>query len=435
MSLPIILASGTQSISQIHPLFEQTAPGDPGFLQGRVNAYYRNRVEGDWRGGHIMKGRTPGGSDLVLTSNDYLSLSTHAEIVEAQVAALRENGRGVLRSDVFRNGEDELGKFETGLAALMGAEDVVTCQSGWNANVGLLQSMANEETPVYLDMYAHTSLWEGVLSAGATARPFKHNDPESLDRMAAKHGAGVVCVDAVYSTSGEIAPLRAMTEVAERHGCVLVVDESHSLGIFGARGEGLVEDLGLSGQVHFRTSSLSKAFAARGGIVAGSARNMEYFRYESRPAIFSSGILPSEAAGFLATLEVIAREDWRRARLQDNAAYLRAGLDALGYNVEASRTQIISLVAGPEENTILLRDALETARCVRVGVLRPGHLQEPLPGAVFGARGTVRRAVGQAAGGVRGHPARGGHGRLGIHPQTEIPLRAHGTAAQRIGSV
>jgi CAI-1 autoinducer synthase len=140
---------------------------------------------------------------------------------------------------------------------------------------------------------------------------------------------------------------------------VLVVDESHSLGVFGARGEGLTAALGLASRVHFRTSSLSKAFVGRGGIVAGSARNIEFFRYESRPAIFSSGILSHEAAGFLATLHLIVDAQDRRERLQANADFLRTRLAELDYDVEESRCQIISLVAGPEQSTIVLRDALE----------------------------------------------------------------------------
>jgi len=115
----------------------------------------------------------------------------------------------------------------------------------------------------------------------------------------------------------------------------------------------------LSGRVHFRTASLSKAFASRGGIVAGSARNVEYFRFESKPAIFSSGIQPHEGAGFLATLRVVAGEGWRRERLASNAVLLRSHLSALDYNVESSQCQIVSLVAGPEANTMVLRDALE----------------------------------------------------------------------------
>ncbi|MBI4083114.1 MAG: quorum-sensing autoinducer CAI-1 synthase [Candidatus Lambdaproteobacteria bacterium] len=332
----------------------------PAFLRERMDGYFRERVEKTWSGGHIMKGRRPGSHAVMLVSNDYLDFANHPAIMEAQVEVLRSRGHGLLRSGVFRNGMDPLRRFELALAQSIGCEDTVVCQSGWCANTGLIQSITGPATPVYIDMFAHMSLWEGITAAGALARPFKHNDPVSLEHMAAKHGPGVVIVDAVYSTSGSIAPLAELVAVAERHGCVLVVDESHALGVFGEHGEGLTAALGLSERVHFRTASLSKAFAARGGVVAGSARHMEYFRYESRPAIFSSCVLDHEAAGFLATLEVMRAENDRRSALHANADYLRGRLSALDYNVDDSQCQIISLVAGPEPQTMILRDALET---------------------------------------------------------------------------
>lgn len=330
---------------------------DPPFLVDRVDRYQeRIRINGT----HILKGRIPGLEAVLLVSNDYLALADHPAIIEAQVEALRTHGHGLLRSDVFRNGMSMLREFELMLARLMEMEDSTVCQSGWCANVGLIQAIANESTPVYLDMFAHASLWEGARSAGATPRPFKHNDPQSLEKIIKRHGQGVVAVDAVYSTSGSRCSLEAIVAVAERYGCLMVVDESHSLGVFGRRGAGLTASLGLAERVHFCTASLSKAFAARGGIVTGSAKNMEYFQYESRPAIFSSGILPHEAAGFQATLAVIASESGRRNKLRWNANYLRRYLSELDYNVDDSRSQIISLVAGPEPQTILLRDALES---------------------------------------------------------------------------
>ncbi|MFI5401225.1 MAG: alpha-hydroxyketone-type quorum-sensing autoinducer synthase, partial [SAR324 cluster bacterium] len=330
----------------------------PSFLRQRVDAYFQH-VE-DLNGKHPMKGRRPNANAVLLVSNDYLNLAHHPAIVAAQTEVLRAQGHGLLRSDCYRNGMDPLRKFERVLAESLGAEDAVTCQSGWCANTGLVQSIAGPDTPVYIDMFAHMSLWDGITVAGATARPFRHNDPESLDHMAAKHGPGVVIVDAVYSTSGAIARLADLVAVAERHGCLLVVDESHSLGVFGERGEGLTSALGLAGRVHFRTASLSKAFAARGGVVLGSAHHMEYFRYESHPAIFSSGVLDYEAAGFQATLDAVTAGSERRERLHANADYLRGRLSALDYNVDDSQCQILSLVAGPEPQTIVLRDALES---------------------------------------------------------------------------
>jgi len=358
--MPLLNEATSANVDTVTLPSPSSQPMAPAFLRDRVETYFRERVERTWHGGHIMKGQRPGAGAVMLVSNDYLDLSHDEKIVAAQSEALSRQGHGLLRSGVYRNGPDPLRFFERSLAATVGTEDAVVCQSGWCANVGLLQSIATPTTPVYIDMFAHTSLWEGIASAGATARPFRHNEPASLDNMAAKHGPGIVVVDAVYSTSGTLARLPELVEVAEKHGCVLVVDESHALGVFGDQGQGLTANLGLAGRVHFITASLSKAFAARGGVVLGSARHMEYFRYESKPAIFSSGVLDYEAAGYQATLEAIQSANDRREKVQANADYLRARLDALDYNVSDSQCQIISLVAGPEEQTLILRDALES---------------------------------------------------------------------------
>ena len=333
---------------------------EPAFLRERVDTYYRERAVNSVTGGHILKGRIPGAGDLLLTSNDYLSISRHPAIMQAQAETLQSQGHGVLRSSVFLFGETPQRALERALAQAAQAEDAMVTQSGWCANTGLIQSIANAETPVYLDMFAHMSLWEGVHAAGATPRPFRHNRVESLDALIAKHGPGLVIVDSVYSTNGSVCPLAAVVDVATRHGCVILVDESHSLGVFGTAGEGMVAAKGLTQRVHFRTASLSKAFAGRGGLILGSARNVEYLRYESRPAIFSSGLLPHELAGLHATLQVVREASDRRARVLDNARLLRGKLLGLGFDVGQDDSQIISLVPGAEHLTIQLRDALES---------------------------------------------------------------------------
>ncbi|MBI3994150.1 MAG: quorum-sensing autoinducer CAI-1 synthase [Candidatus Lambdaproteobacteria bacterium] len=332
---------------------------EPDFLSRRVEAYYRERAVNPVVGGHPLKGRIPGPGDTLLVSNDYLSLSRHPDIVAVQATALQAQGHGVLRSSVFGLGDTPQHRLERDLARHGHSGDALLTQSGWCANTGLLAAIADAHTPVYLDMFAHMSLWEGVQSAGATPRPFRHNSVESLQRLAAKYGPGVVIVDAVYSTNGDVCPLAEMVHVATAAGCVIVVDESHSLGVYGREGEGLVAHLGLDPLVHFRTSSLSKAFAARGGVILGSARNIEYLRYQSRPAIFSSGLLPPEIAGLQATVQVIRREHYRREKVMQNAAYLRHALAALGYEVGTDESQILALVPGPEHQTMRLRDALE----------------------------------------------------------------------------
>jgi CAI-1 autoinducer synthase len=263
-------------------------------------------------------------------------------------------------SGIFLHGDNPLLDLERRLANFMGAEAGVLCQSGFAANTGLVQSIADDTTVVYVDKMAHMSLWEGIRSAGARAVPFHHNDMAHLARQIMAHGPGVILVDSVYSTNGSVCPLEALVDLGTRHGCVLVVDESHSLGTHGAQGEGMVAALGLGDRVHFRTASLAKAFAGRAGFITCSERFSEYFKFESNPAIFSSTLLPHEIAGLAATLEVIRDEPWRRSALFANAALLRQQLDRLGYNLNGSQSQIIALESGSERQTIVLRDALES---------------------------------------------------------------------------
>lgn len=337
------------------------APSDPDFICARSNDYYLRRKVELWRGRHPLQGRSPRPGDIKVRSNDYLCLAEHPHVIESEIAALRAGGHGDAVSRVWIHHEhDAIRCFEQRVAALTQAEDAVLCSSGYTANVGLVQCFATRGAPVYLDMKAHISLHEGVVSAGAEPVLFRHNDPQSLDRMLAATGPGLVAVDALYSTDGDMAPLHELVEVCERHGAALIVDETHSFGAQGPKGAGLVVAAGLAHRVHFRTIGLSKAVASRGGVIVCSRRNAEYFRYESLPAIFSTSVIQHEVAGFDAVLDILENEEWRRTSLHAKHAYLRDGLDELGYNVEASKAQIVALEAGDIRQTTLLRDALES---------------------------------------------------------------------------
>ncbi len=334
----------------------ETAPlrGENPALRARVDAYF-DRM----RDGHLIAGRVPGASSVQLWSNDYLGLGGHPDIVKAQVDLLEHQSEGVFMSAVFLNETSLQRRFETQMASYLGAQAAVLCQSGWSANTGLVQALVDHRTPVYLDQFAHASLWEGARMAGAPAHAFRHNKPEHLERLIKRNGPGLILVDAVYSAYGTICPLADIAGISERNGCILAVDESHAIGVYGPHGEGLVHTLGLTEKVQYRTFSLSKAFATRAGMVAGPTRVMAYFPYEARPAIFSSAVLQHEVAGLAAALKVIQEEDWRRQQLWYNTRYLRQSLQRLGFAVDQSTSQIIALHAGTDEQTRALRNALE----------------------------------------------------------------------------
>ena len=331
----------------------------PDFVTRRMDEHYITRIDQLLGGEHPHAWQpTPAGA-IFLAGNDYLCLAGEPALVGAQIAALRRSRGELLMSAVFLQEGSAQHRLERKFARFMGAQDGILTQSGWAANVGLVQTLAAPGIPVYLDMQAHASLWEGVQSAGATPVTFLHNDMEHLRKQLARHGCGLIVVDSLYSTNGSLAPLVELVEIAERYGCLLVVDESHSLGTHGPRGAGLVAELGLSERVHFRTASLAKAFAGRAGFITCSTRFKGYFLSESRPAIFSSCMLGHELAWFDAAIDFVAAADDRRAALHAQTREVREELSALGYNVSDGSEQIIALEAGPEPKTLALRKLLE----------------------------------------------------------------------------
>jgi CAI-1 autoinducer synthase len=331
----------------------------PSFVAQRMDAHYIARVGILLGGEHMHVWKPAGANSIMLAGNDYLCLAGEPVLVQAQVRALQASQTQPLMSSVFLQAGSPQHRLEANLAEFMDAEDGVLTQSGWAANVGLLQSIAEPGVPVYLDMMAHASLWEGVQSAQAQPVPFLHNDIGHLRRQLKKHGRGVIVIDSLYSTNGSVAPLLEVVELAEQSGCILVVDESHSLGTHGPQGAGIVVQMGLADRVHFRTASLAKAFAGRAGFITCSSQFKGYFLSESRPAIFSSCLLNHELAWFDAALDFIRKADARRAALRRNTRRVRAELSELGYNVDDGSEQIIALEAGPEPKTLKLRKALE----------------------------------------------------------------------------
>ncbi|HAT1660711.1 TPA: quorum-sensing autoinducer LAI-1 synthase LqsA [Legionella pneumophila] len=332
----------------------------PEFINISMEKYYVDRVNKSWRGKHILNGKTPTANSLIFSSNDYLNISQHPQLINAQIAAMQKYGNGQMQSAVFLNNSSFLlTQCEKKFSSFLNYSAALLTQSGWSANVGLIQTLAKYNTPVYLDFYAHMSFWSGVKAARAKPIPFRHNSIDSLKKRIEHHGPGIVAVDSIYSTLGTISPLADYAEIARKFKCLLIVDESHSLGTHGPQGKGMVAKLGLSSQIDLLTASLAKAFSGRGGLIAGDRKLIEYIRYSSLPSIFSSALMPHDLAGFSTSLEIIAQEEWRRKKLQTNAEFLREALSCLRINIGGSESQIVPLITGSEANTLWLRDELE----------------------------------------------------------------------------
>lgn len=330
----------------------------PSFIEERLNHYIEDLITQNEGKKHLVLGRRPQRDSVVMQSNDYLALSHNKQIQQAHRQAIGEQDDNVVMSAIFLQDEDSKPAFENELARYVGMESCLLSQSGWAANIGLLQTICPPETPVYIDFFAHMSLWEGIRAAGASAHPFMHNNMNHLRKQLERYGSGVIVVDSIYSTIGTIAPLRDIYEMAQEFDCALVVDESHSLGTHGTKGAGLVEALGLTNQVDFITVSLAKTFAYRAGAILGPKQLSETLPFVAYPAIFSSTVLPQEVARLETTLAVIKESDEKREALFKRAKSLTTGLKQIGFNIR-SESQIVALECGSERNTERVRDFLE----------------------------------------------------------------------------
>jgi CAI-1 autoinducer synthase len=343
----------------------------PSFLQKRID-HYTNVVMPALSSDKspFFLNVTPNEQSIFVDNNDYLCLANHPKIIEAQINQLRIGDKSLM-SSFFVSGKGPRELFEEQMAAYTNQEAAILSTSGWDANTGLLQTIADKETHVYLDRMVHASLHVGAQISGAMVHLFNHNNVEHLERKIKEYGTGVVVVDSIYSSVGSVCPLKEIIAVSKKYGCIVVVDESHSLGLYGKEGAGKVVELGLEDQVDFITASLSKTFCSRGGIITCSHNFKNYFRHHSFPAIFSSVMQNHEAVRFIKTLEVIKKDEWRREKLHKNTKYLHHHLDGMGFNTEVSTSPIISLEVNNENKAILLRDLLVQKNIVTAPFVPP----------------------------------------------------------------
>ncbi|MEU9775277.1 aminotransferase class I/II-fold pyridoxal phosphate-dependent enzyme [Streptomyces sp. NPDC047968] len=316
------------------------------------------------------------GKLVEVVSNDYLHLGAHPAIAAAQREADERYGNGNRMAAPHLLPGDPQRRLEERLATWLDVEAVVVTQSGWTANFGLMQVLAQART-VFRDETAHTSLTDGALAARAEIHDVRHNDPNHLDELLHRHGPGLVVLNAVYNIRGDLPPLASLVDVAGRHGADLVLDESHSLGALGPGGRGLAAEAGLGDRVAHRTASLAKAFTGRAGIIATTHEAAEQIRYRARSACFASTLLPRDIAGLDATLTLIQHADQARTRLTELSTRLREGLNRQGWDV-GDGAHIASLTHTTLPHLARSVTALDAA-AIRTSAFilplpRPGHL-------------------------------------------------------------
>jgi glycine C-acetyltransferase len=285
---------------------------------------------------------------LNLCSNNYLALADDRRLVDAAKEGLERYGAGpaAVRSiagslTLHKELEDDLARFK-GLPATL------SLQSGFMANLGVIQALLREGDEIFSDELNHASIIDGARLSKAKITRYAHADASDLESKLAASTAKkkLVITDGVFSMEGDIAPLEDIVDAADKFGAMVMVDDAHGEGVLGRGGRGIVDHLDLHGRVDIEVGTLSKALGVVGGYVAGSAALIKYLRQRARPFLFSSATTAADVAACIAAVRILEGDDSAVKKLWENTQYFQERVRALGYDTGRTQTPITPIIVG-----------------------------------------------------------------------------------------
>ena len=323
------------------------------FLTQEINGlkeqglYNNIRTIGSAQGARLI---VDGKDVLNFCSNNYLGLANHPKIVEAAKEATKKYGVGPAAVRSIAGTTDLHVQLEERLAKFKGAEDVITFQSGFTANLGTISALVGKEDVIFSDRLNHASIIDGCRLSGAKIVAYEHNDSGALEDVikenASNYRRSLIITDGVFSMDGDIAPLPDLVEVAKKYDILIMVDDAHGEGVLGKGGRGIVDHFGLHGQVDIEVGTMSKAFGVVGGMVAGDKVIIEWLRQRGRPFLFSSAVTAPDAAACLAAVDLLEESTELVDKLWANAKYFKEEMKKLGFDTGVSETPITPVMLG-----------------------------------------------------------------------------------------
>ncbi len=286
-----------------------------------------------------------------LASNNYLGLTTHPKLKEAALAAIHKYGVG---SGAVRTVSGTMTihmELEEKIARFKNVEACVVFQSGFTANAGTVSAILGRGDFIISDELNHASIIDGARLSRATIKVFRHKDmahaEELLKEVAGEPGHKLLITDGVFSMDGDIAPLPALCDLAEKYGAIMMVDDAHSSGVLGRNGRGTIDHFNMHGRVDVQVGTLSKAIGALGGYVCGARDLIDFLYHRGRPFLFSTSHPPSVAATCIAAFDVLEQEPQLMEKLWENTRFFKKELKNLGFNTGSqSETPITPIMVG-----------------------------------------------------------------------------------------
>ena len=319
----------------------------------------------------IIKGK----ETILLGTYNYMGMSFDPDVVEAGRQALTDFGSGTTGSRVLNGTYQGHRECEEALKDFYGTKFAMVFSTGYQANLGLMSTIAGKEDYIILDADSHASIYDGCALGNAQIVRFRHNNVEDLEKRLRRlppEGGRLVVLEGVYSMLGDIAPLKEMVEVSKRYGAMIAVDEAHGMGFFGANGRGVFEEAGVEADVDFVVGTFSKSVGTVGGFIVSNHPKFEVLRLVCRPYVFTASLPPSVVATAAVSIRKLMHAGDKRAHLWENSRKLHKGLRDLGFNIATPEAEsaIIAILLPDQEATVRMWQGL-LEQGVYVNMARP----------------------------------------------------------------
>lgn len=304
-----------------------------------------------------------GRDTILLGTYNYMGMTFDADVIASGKAALDEFGSGTTGSRVLNGTYQGHKECEEALREFYAMDHAMVFSTGYQANLGIISTIAGKGDYIVLDIDSHASIWDGCKLGDAEVVPFKHNDIEAMDKRLGRipEGAGkLVILEGVYSMLGDIAPLKAMVAVAKKHGAMVLVDEAHSMGFIGENGRGVCEAAGVIDDCDFIIGTFSKSVGTVGGFCVSNHPKFEIMRLVCRPYVFTASLPPSVVATAATSIRKLMHGSNKRAHLWENSKRLHGGLKDLGFQLgtETPQSAIVAVIMPDLERGAAMWEAL-----------------------------------------------------------------------------
>lgn len=300
---------------------------------------------------------------ILLGTYNYMGMTFDPDVIAAGKAALDKFGSGTTGSRVLNGTYQGHRECEDALKEFYGTEHAIVFSTGYQANLGMISTLAGRNDYIILDADSHASIYDGCALGNAEVVRFRHNNVTDLDKRLGRlppEAGKLVVLEGVYSMMGDIAPLREMVDVAKKHGAMILVDEAHGMGFFGEHGRGVFEEAGVADEVDFIVGTFSKSVGTVGGFCVSNHPKFEVLRLVCRPYVFTASLPPSVVATAATSIRKLMHAKDKRAHLWKNSRRLHQGLRDMGYTLgtETAQSAIIAIILADMERAVSLWQGL-----------------------------------------------------------------------------